>query len=75
MIVPAEIGREAAIADGPVVYGVSSLAEAVEVLEGSVRIHPMWSMSPTCSNQEAVARADLASERDRPACPIRRGSG
>ena len=56
MIVPAEIGREAAIADGPVVYGGSSLAEAVEVLEGSVRIHPMWSMSPTCSNQEAVAR-------------------
>ena len=40
MIVPAENAREAAIADGPVVYGVTSLAEAVEVLEGSVRIPP-----------------------------------
>ncbi len=40
MIVPAQNAREAAIADGPVVYGVTSLAEAVEVLEGSVRIPP-----------------------------------
>ena len=40
MIVPVENAREAAIANGPVVYGVSSLTEVVEVLEGSVRIPP-----------------------------------
>ena len=40
MIVPAENAREAAISDGPVVYGVTSLAEAVEVLEGSDCIPP-----------------------------------
>jgi len=40
MIVPQANAREAAIADGPVTYGVASLSEAVEVLEGSVRIPP-----------------------------------
>ena len=35
MIVPAQNAREA-IADGPVVYGVTSLAEAVEVLDFGV---------------------------------------
>ena len=40
MIVPQANAREAAIASGPVIYGVANLAEAVEVLEGGVRIPP-----------------------------------
>jgi len=40
LILPAANGREAALANGPVVYGVASLAEAVEVLRGSVRLAP-----------------------------------
>ena len=40
MVVPRPNAREAALADGPVVYGVDCLAEAVELVEGSVRIAP-----------------------------------
>jgi len=40
MIVPQVNAREAAIANGPVIYGITNLSEAVEVLEGSVRIPP-----------------------------------
>ena len=40
MIVPRANAREAAMAGGPVVYPVTTLAEAVEILEGGVRIRP-----------------------------------
>ena len=40
MIVPSQNAREAALAGGPLVYGVSTLREAVEILEGSVRVAP-----------------------------------
>lgn len=40
IIVPKINAREAAMAGGPLVYPVESLAEAVEVLEGGVRIRP-----------------------------------
>ena len=40
MIVPRQNAREAALAGGPLVYGVDSLREAVEILEGSVRVAP-----------------------------------
>ena len=40
MIVPTQNAREAATADGPLVYGVSTLQEAVEILEGDVRQRP-----------------------------------
>ena len=40
VIVPRANAREAAMAGGPVVYPVATLAEAVEVLEGGVRIRP-----------------------------------
>ena len=40
LILPAANAREAALADGPVVYGVTSLAEATEVLQGTVRLAP-----------------------------------
>ena len=39
-IVPVANAPEAAMADGPVIYPVRSLSEAVEILEGSVRIRP-----------------------------------
>ena len=40
MIVPTQNAREAATANGPLVYGVSTLQEAVEILEGDVRQRP-----------------------------------
>ncbi|MFC1526588.1 YifB family Mg chelatase-like AAA ATPase [Candidatus Latescibacterota bacterium] len=40
LVLPRANAREAAMADGPVVYGVDTLAEAVEILEGSARIRP-----------------------------------
>ena len=40
MIVPRHNAREAAMADGPVVYGVADLGEAVAVLRGSVSVPP-----------------------------------
>ena len=40
MIVPTQNAREAATADGPLVYGVSTLQEAVEILAGDVRQRP-----------------------------------
>ena len=40
MIVPQQNAREAAMASGPLIYGVSSLPEAVERLEGSTRLAP-----------------------------------
>ena len=40
LILPAVNAREAALANKPVVYGVATLAEAVEVLQGSVRLTP-----------------------------------
>ncbi|HIG55017.1 MAG TPA: ATP-binding protein [Candidatus Latescibacteria bacterium] len=40
MIVPTQNAREAATADGPLIYGVSTLNEAVEILEGDVRQRP-----------------------------------
>ena len=36
MIVPRDNAREAALADGPVVYGIATLSEAVELVEGGV---------------------------------------
>ena len=41
MIVPRQNMEEAAMAAGPLVYGVRTLAEAIEILEGSVRIPPL----------------------------------
>ena len=40
MIVPTQNAREAATANGPLVYGVSTLQEAVEILAGDVRQRP-----------------------------------
>ncbi len=40
MIVPTQNAREAAIANGPLVYGVSSLNEAIGVLTGDARQRP-----------------------------------
>ena len=40
MIVPTQNAREAAIANGPLVYGVSSLNEALAILTGDVRQRP-----------------------------------
>ncbi len=40
IIVPRQNAREAAMAGGPVIYPVATLAEAVEILEGGVRIRP-----------------------------------
>ncbi len=39
-ILPHENMEEAAMADGPLVYGARSLTEAIEILQGSVRIPP-----------------------------------
>ncbi|MEW6752085.1 MAG: YifB family Mg chelatase-like AAA ATPase [Candidatus Latescibacterota bacterium] len=41
MVVPRENAREAAMAAGPLVYAVCTLHEAVELLEGSVRLRPV----------------------------------
>lgn len=40
MIVPTQNAREAAIANGPLVYGVSSLNEALSILTGDARQRP-----------------------------------
>ena len=40
MIVPTQNAREAAIANGPLVYGVSSLSEAIGILTGDARQRP-----------------------------------
>ncbi len=40
MIVPAQNAREAATADGPLVYGISTLNEAVDILEGDICQRP-----------------------------------
>ena len=40
MIVPTQNAREAAIANGPLVYGVSSLSEALSILTGDARQRP-----------------------------------
>ncbi len=40
LILPASNAQEAAMAGGLVVYGVQTLTEAVELLEGSVRLRP-----------------------------------
>ncbi|MDE2810284.1 MAG: YifB family Mg chelatase-like AAA ATPase [Gemmatimonadota bacterium] len=40
MIVPTQNAREAAIANGPLVYGVSSLSEALAILTGDARQRP-----------------------------------
>ena len=40
LIMPTQNAREAATADGPLIYGVSTLQEAVEILEGDVRQRP-----------------------------------
>jgi magnesium chelatase family protein len=43
IIVPAANGSEAALADGPVVYAVSTLRETVEIIEGRVERAPFES--------------------------------
>ena len=40
LIVPQQNGREAAMANGALIYAVSNLNEAVEILEGSARLQP-----------------------------------
>ena len=40
MIVPSANAREGALAEGLVIYGVNSLHETVEILEGGVRLQP-----------------------------------
>ncbi len=40
MIVPTQNAREAAIANGPLIYGVSSLSEALSILTGDARQRP-----------------------------------
>ena len=41
MIVPTQNAREAAIANGPLVYGVSSLSEALAILTGDAHQRPL----------------------------------
>ena len=63
MIVPRQNAREAAMADGPVIYGVSRLAEAVEVLKGSVRIAPYVVQPSEVFETEDSSGVDLADVR------------
>ncbi len=52
MVVPCHNAREAAMAAGPLIYGVGSLAEAVEVLEGSTRLQPYCSDAAAAFQQQ-----------------------
>lgn len=52
MVVPHHNAREAAMAAGPLIYGVGSLAEAVEVLEGSTRLQPFCSDAAATFQQQ-----------------------
>ena len=63
MIVPQQNAREAAMADGPVIYGVNRLAEAVEVLKGSVRIAPHVVQPSDLFKTEDDSGVDLADVR------------
>ena len=63
MIVPTSNAPEAAMADGPVVYGVADLSEAVEVLKGSVRICPTVADADKMFNRQCVNWGDFSDVR------------
>jgi magnesium chelatase family protein len=60
IILPAANAREAAMAGGPVVYGIETLTEAVELLEGSVRLRPYVLDPPASPVEGAEAEVDFA---------------
>ena len=63
MIVPTQNAREAATANGPLVYGVSSLNEAVDILEGDVRQRPYESNIEELFKSTADHPVDFAEVR------------
>ena len=63
MIVPAQNAHEAALADGPLVYGVKNLREAVEILEGSVRVPPFAVDVAQVLRRNGAAELDFADVR------------
>jgi len=60
LVVPQQNAREAATANGPLVYGASTLHEAVEILEGSTRLHPYDLDVQDLFKQELKSAVDLS---------------
>ncbi len=63
MIVPSGNAREAAMAAGPLIYGVRSLAEAVEIVEGGTRLEPFRLDAAEEFHQQRCYDADFADVR------------
>ena len=63
IIVPAANAPEAALADGPIVYAVETLREAVEVIEGRVRRPPFESEFTAQLCQPVSTRYDFSDVR------------
>ena len=59
LVVPADNAREAATAGRPLVYGASTLHEAIEILEGSVRLRPYELDLEAVFTQQAADDIDL----------------
>ncbi len=60
LVVPQQNAREAATAAGPLVYGASTLHEAVEILEGSTRRRPYDLDVQDLFKQELKSTVDLS---------------
>jgi len=63
MIVPYQNAREAAIASGPLIYGISTLQEAVELLEGGDRLQPFDLDIDSVFQQHAAHDVDFVDVR------------
>ena len=63
LIVPGANAREAALATGPLIYGVADLNEAVEILEGSPRLRPFTTDLPELLVRSATHEIDFAEVR------------
>ncbi|MCC7262391.1 MAG: YifB family Mg chelatase-like AAA ATPase [Candidatus Latescibacteria bacterium] len=60
LIVPQANAGEAALAAGPLIYGVTTLAQAVDILEGDCRQPPFTANLEALLDQGAQHEADLA---------------
>jgi len=60
LVVPQQNAREAATAHGPLVYGASTLHEAVEILEGSTRLRPYDLDIQSLFKREVKSTVDLS---------------
>lgn len=63
MVVPVQNAREAAMAGKPLIYGISTLGEAIELLTGSARLRPFVLEEIEVFQPPAEAEVDFADVR------------